>query len=472
MSTANDSLFVNASAEKAVLGAALLDADAAKHIARLPADIMRDAANALVFDIVKTLQAAGQRVDVVTVSAELDKRNLEAQPLAVDMSYLIDCTRGVPAPSIYTEYIPILEECRKRRALYELGTKLREQISNGAREPDEVRQWAARAIKESAQSDTAALIPLSDALVKTYAQIEEDHAKDEETGDDGRIYSGIQTLDDKLGGLKGGLYVAIGARPGVGKSALALRYCAQAATNKRRALLVSLEMDEIQITQRLLADFSGVPLKAITGDPLTDDMELKLGDTMLGLSTAGLWYSTTANTVEKITEAAYQLYENGGLDLIAVDYLQLMDATYSKKQGRQEQISEISRGLRKLAAELKIPVLVLTQLNRESTRLIKDADGQPVKREPTISDARESGSIEQDANIFLLLHQPAKDEMPSENAKKIYDKVKDRGMRVLKMIIGKNRQGKCGRLDVAFDGDHMRFYPLNGKTEGGTTEEG
>ncbi|MBQ9408576.1 MAG: AAA family ATPase [Clostridia bacterium] len=466
MSTTNDNLFINSSAEKAVLGAAMLDADAAKHIARLPADIMRDAATALVFDIIKALQTAGQHVDVVTVSAELDKRQIEAQPLAVDMSYLIDCTRGVPAPSIYTEYIPILEECRKRRTLYELGTQLRDQISNGAREPDEVRQWAARAIKESAQSDNAALIPLSDALVRTYAQIEEDHTKDEETGDDGRIYSGITSLDEKLGGLKGGLYVAIGARPGVGKSALALRYCAQAATNKRRALLVSLEMDEIQITQRLLADFSGVPLKAITGDPLDDDANLKLGNTMLGLSAAGLWYSTTANTVEKIAEAAYQLYENGGLDLIAIDYLQLMDATYSKKNGRQEQISEISRGLRKLAAELKIPILVLTQLNRESVKAFKDENGKPVRREPSMSDARESGSIEQDANIFILLHQPTKDEMPSDHAKKIYEKVtNERGMRVLKILIEKNRQGKCGRLDVAFDGDHMRFYPLNGKTE-------
>ena len=457
-----ENIFVNVRAEQAVIGAACVDEDAAKHIALLDSAIMHEPRNVILLEIIKALQTAAKHVDLVTVSSELDKR--KELPLGLDTSYIVDCIQSIPGASLYAEYVRLLKECQQRRALYELGTALRNKAGEGTTAPEEVREWATRQIKEACAADGQKLITLSDALVSTYTQIEADH-QIEEGGEDGRIFSGIKSLDERLGGLNGGLYVAIGARPGVGKSILALTYCANAAISGKRALLVSLEMDEIQITQRLLANFSNVPLKAITGDPLTDESLTKIGETMLGLSTAGLWYSTEANTVERVREAAYQLYENGGLDLIAIDYLQLMDATFSKKNGRQEQISEISRGLRKLAAELKIPVLVLTQLNRESVRQYKNEDGKPVKREPTMSDARESGAIEQDANIFMLLHEPTVDEMPSEHAKAVFEKVKARGMKTLKIIVDKNRQGKQCRLDVAFDGDHMRFYPLNDKTE-------
>ena len=171
-----------------------------------------------------------------------------------------------------------------------------------------------------------------------------------------------------------------------------------------------------------------------------------------------LWYSLEATTVEKVRRCAYQLYENGGLDMIAIDYLQLMEATYAKKQSRQEQISEISRGLRKLAAELKIPILVLTQLNRSSVN--ERVDGKKVKREPTMSEARESGAIEQDANVFILLHNPGKDEMRDENERELWDNLDKQGYTMMRLIIDKNRQGKRGRLTVAFDGDHMRFLPI------------
>ena len=152
------------------------------------------------------------------------------------------------------------------------------------------------------------------------------------------------------------------------------------------------------------------------------------------------------------------MYENGGLDMIAVDYLQLMEATYAKRQSRQEQISEISRGLKQLAAELKIPILVLTQLNRSSVN--ERVDGKKVKREPTMSEARESGSIEQDANIFILMHNPGKDEMRDDDEREIWENLDKQGYTMMRLIVDKNRQGKRGRLTVAFDGDHMRFLPI------------
>ena len=135
-----------------------------------------------------------------------------------------------------------------------------------------------------------------------------------------------------------------------------------------------------------------------------------------------------------------------------------MEATYAKRQSRQEQISEISRGLRLLAQELQIPILVLTQLNRASVN--ERYEGKKVKREPTMSEARESGAIEQDANVFILLHNPDRDEMQSEFEISTWENLHDKGMTMMRIIIDKNRQGKRGRLTVAFDGDRMRFLPI------------
>ena len=301
------------------------------------------------------------------------------------------------------------------------------------------------------------LIPIADALKLTHTQLAEEQQKQDEPTK--KILSGIATLDNRLGGLRGGEYVAIGARPSVGKSILALTFCVNAARQGKRVLLVSLEMNETQITERILADQGDVPMHVITSGNIDQQGWEGINLAMGTVSRLPLWYSLEANTVEKVRRAAYQLYESGGIDMIAIDYLQLMDATYSKKQSRQEQISEISRGIRQLAAELKIPILVLTQLNRASVNS-RTMNGQKVRREPTMSEARESGAIEQDANIFILLHNPERDEMQSDNERQMWDNLTAKGYTTMRMIIDKNRQGKRGRIWVAFDGDHMRFVPI------------
>jgi replicative DNA helicase len=152
-----------------------------------------------------------------------------------------------------------------------------------------------------------------------------------------------------------------------------------------------------------------------------------------------------------VRKAAFQLYENGGLDLICVDYIQLLD-TSKKRNSRQEEVSDISRQLKGLAQDLQIPVIALSQLNRANAR---------EKRAPTMNDARESGAIEQDANIFLLLHDPDTDELKNEDLRRLSKTLGDRGMKLIYVNVDKNRQGKKGVFYVAFDGDHMRFLPLS-----------
>ena len=178
---------------------------------------------------------------------------------------------------------------------------------------------------------------------------------------------------------------------------------------------------------------------------------MKLAESLPVLCQRKIMYCTEADTVEKVRKAAFFMFENGGIDLICVDYIQLMESG-KKRSSRQEEVADISRGLKKLAQELKIPIIALSQLNRSS---------QKEKRAPTMSEARESGAIEQDANIFILLHDPDVGELKDENLRKLSKNLGDRGMKLIYVNVDKNRQGRKGVFYIAFDGDHMRFLALS-----------
>lgn len=446
--------FYNLEAEASTLGAAIMDAKCAKTISEEANEIYYDEKHRLIHAAITALAKAEKPVDLITLDQEMASR--KTLELIGGTERLIELCTAVPTTSNMKYYLSIVQECAMRRQLRMISQELNERLADPMQDPNETREWAARKVREVRLGDTVRLISQEEACLTTYAQLEADQQKPDEPSK--KILSGIATLDNKLGGLRGGEYVAIGARPSVGKSILALTFCVNAARQGKRVLLVSLEMNEVQITERIFAGMSDVPLNRITSGNLDTDAWVGLGRVAGPIAGLPLWYSLEATTVEKVRRAAYQLYENGGIDMIAIDYLQLMDATYSRRQSRQEQISEISRGLRQLAAELKIPVLVLTQLNRSSVN--ERVGGKKVKREPTMSEARESGAIEQDANVFILLHNPGKDEMETDSDLEMWNNLDRQGMTMMRLIVDKNRQGKRGRLTVAFDGDHMRFLPI------------
>ena len=446
--------FWNMEAEASTLGAAIQDPKCAKTLAEVSSDLYYDERHQLIHAAVCALVKAGKPVDLVTLDQEMQSRNTLDR--IGGAAYLVELIQFVPSTANMKSYLQIVQACAMRRQMRIIAKELADRISDPMQEPNEVREWAARTVREVRMGDSVQLISMYDACMQTYSQLEADQQKPDEPSK--KIMSGISTLDNKLGGLRGGEYVAIGARPSVGKSILALTFCVNAAKQGKRVLLVSMEMNEVEITERIFADQSDVPLNQITSGNLSSDAWAGIAKAVRPVSGLPLWYCLEAFTVDKIRRAAYQLYENGGLDLVAVDYLQLMEAAYAKRQSRQEQISEISRGLKQLAAELKIPILVLTQLNRSSVN--ERVDGKKVKREPTMSEARESGSIEQDANIFILLHNPGKDEMRDEEEREVWENLDRQGYTMMRLIVDKNRQGKRGRLTVAFDGDHMRFLPI------------
>lgn len=449
------SAFYNISAEMSTLGAALLDEKCAKIIADVPNDIFYDQRHQFIHAAICSLIQVNSPVDLITTDAELRRRGtLDA---AGGSGYLVELMQYVPTTVNTKYYLQIVQKSAMCRQLRLLAKELSDKVADPMNDPNELREWAARAVREVRLGDTVQLIPMKDAVMRTYSQLEEDQQQEGEPVK--RIMTGIGKLDQRLGGLRGNEYVAIGARPSVGKSILALSICVNAAKQGKRVLLVSLEMDEVQITERILANEGNVPLNIITSGNVSPAAWIGMAKAITPISGLPLWCCLEAYTVESVRRAAYQLYENGGIDLIAIDYIQLMEATYAKRQNRQEQISEISRGLKMLASELKIPILVLTQLNRSSVN--GSRNGEKVKREPTMSEARESGSIEQDANIFILLHNPGKDEMQSDAELDAWEELEKHDTSMMRLIIDKNRQGKRGRVTVAFDGDHMRFLPIS-----------
>ena len=449
-----ESVYFNQEAEEQVLSLAMREAECLRHVTDLNRKEFYFTEHQIIHEAICTLAAEKSGVDLITVNNWLMKnQKLEA---AGGMKVVTEIYGRGFIPSMMKAYLKIIHECYSRRQQRQAAKEYAEKLDTGD-DTEEIREWMVRQLKDVKEIRDNGLISMQDAALKTFEQLDKDQKREDQPTN--RILSGISTMDNKLGGLRGSEYVAIGARPSVGKSIFALTYCVNAAKQGKRVLLVSLEMDEVSITERVIASQGGGTLNEITSGNITEEGWVSIAQVIGPISSLPLWYSVTANTVEKIRRCAYELFENGGIDMIAVDYIQLMEAPGNGRMNRQEEISQISRGLRLLAAELKIPILVLTQLNRLSTKgqMIK---GKRVRQEPTMSEARESGAIEQDANIFMLLHDPDESEMRNEEEKEVFRNLKDKGLQMMRIIIDKNRQGKRGRVTLAFDGDHMRFLPI------------
>ena len=454
-----ESVYFNQEAEEQILSLAMKEADCLRQVTEMNRAELYFPEHQAIHDAICALAAAKTGVDLITVSDWLNRNQ------KMDAAGGLPMVTGIYGkgflPSMLKSYLKIVHECYSRRQQRQAAKEYIEKLDSGDN-TEETREWMVRQMKDVKEIRDNGLISMQDAAIKTFDQLDKDQKREDQPTN--RILSGISTMDNKLGGLRGSEYVAIGARPSVGKSIFALTYCVNAAKQGKRVLLVSLEMDEVSITERVIASQGGGTLNEITSGNISEEGWESIARVIGPIASLPLWYSVTANTVDKIRRCAYELFENGGIDMIAVDYIQLMEAPGNGRMNRQEEISQISRGLRLMAAELKIPILVLTQLNRLSTKgqMIK---GKRVRQEPTMSEARESGAIEQDANIFMLLHDPDESEMRNEEEKEVFRNLKDKGLQMMRIIIDKNRQGKRGRVTLAFDGDHMRFLPIVRDTE-------
>lgn len=452
--------YYNLEAEESVIGIALAYPEAVRKVASLDPIIFYGAENRVLITGIRALHEAKSQVDLITMSDWLTKNGKQDEGSWA--TRMMQCVNRCIGPGFLDGHVRIIRQCFSKRQQRVIAREYARKLDDGE-DPDETREWMVRQLREVKASEKPNLIGMKEAVMRTYEQMEANQQKEGEP--EKRILSGISTMDNKLGGLTGAMYVAIGARPSVGKSIFALTYALNAAKQGKRVLMISLEMNEVQITQRILANRAMVSMSEITGSNISSDSWVKMAGVLQPLADLPLWFVTdsSAGTVDRIKRAAYALYEDSGIDMLVVDYIQLIKGK-KNRTSRQEEVGDISRELRLLAAELNIPILVLSQLNRNSAKG-RDSNGKRVRQEPTMSDARESGSIEQDANIFMLLHDPDESEMRTEEEKEMYRAQKAAGHTVMRIIIDKNRNGKKGRITLAFDGDHMRFLPITKEQE-------
>ncbi len=424
----------NLEAEESLLGAMLLSRDAiAAALEHCSAGDFYKPSHAHIFEAITALYAAGEPADTVTVADEL--RRAGALEEVGGPAGLVALQANTPAISSAGRYAGIVEEHALLRRLIAVAGEISEL---GYSLPDDVVGTIDRAesmVFEVAQRRTAdSIAPLEELLSKSLDRLEELYDRGEAiTG----VPTGFHDLDELLAGLQPSNLVVVGARPSMGKTAFALGMAAAAAMSNVPVLFFSLEMSHLEIAQRVLCAEARVDATRMRNGRLHEDDWSKISHAIGRLGSAPLHIDDNPNvTIMDIRAKARRMKSRGGLGLVVIDYLQLMTGRNSA-ENRQVEISEISRGLKLLAGELEIPVIALSQLSRT---LESRADKRPM-----LADLRESGAIEQDADVVMFLYR---DEVYNAESP-------DRG--TAEVLIAKHRNGPTGVVQLAFVANYARF---------------
>ncbi|MDQ0244977.1 replicative DNA helicase [Bacillus fengqiuensis] len=430
----------NIEAEQAVLGAIFLEPSSLTLASELliPEDLYR-AAHQKIFNCMLNLSDRGEPIDLVTVTADLaDQKILEE---VGGVSYLSDLANSVPTAANVEYYAKIVEEKSILRRLIRTATHI---ASEGyAREEDVegLLNEAEKNILEVAQrKNTGAFQNIKDVLVQTYDNIELLHNR---KGDITGIPTGFAELDRMTAGFQRNDLIIVAARPSVGKTAFALNIAQNVATKTdENVAIFSLEMGAEQLVMRMLCAEGNINAQSLRTGSLTPEDWGKLTMAMGSLSNSGIFIDDTPGIrVSEIRAKCRRLKQESGLGMILIDYLQLIQGSgRNGGENRQQEVSEISRSLKALARELKVPVIALSQLSRGVE--------QRQDKRPMMSDIRESGSIEQDADIVAFLYRDDYYDRETENKN------------IIEIIIAKQRNGPVGTVQLAFVKEYNKFVNL------------
>jgi replicative DNA helicase len=429
-------------AEQCVLGGMLLSKDAIADVVEIlkPGDFYRPA-HATVFDAILDLYGRGEPADAITTAAAL----ADAGGLARvgGAPYLHTLIASVPTAANAAYYARIVSERAVLRRLIEAGTRIVQlgfnSAGGGGRDVDDLVDLAQQAVYDVTErrvSEDFAI--LSDLLQPTLDEIEA-------VGASGGVMTGVPTgfsdLDRLLNGLHAGQLIIVAGRPGLGKSTAAMDFARSASVRHNYASAIfSLEMSKVEIVMRLLSAEARVPLHVLRSGQLSDDDWTKLARRMGEISEAPLFVDDTPNmNLMEIRAKARRLKQRNDLKLVVVDYLQLMSSP-KRTESRQQEVAELSRGLKLLAKEIECPVIAVSQLNR--------GPEQRTDKRPQLSDLRESGSIEQDADVVILLHRDD-----------YYDKESPRAGEA-DFIVAKHRNGPTDTITVAAQLHLSRFVDM------------
>lgn len=431
----------NHEAEQSVIGAIFLEPQAlitASEIL-LPTDFYRTA-HQKIFQTMLNLSDQGKAIDVITVTEELSaKKELED---VGGLSYLSELANAVPTAANIAHYAKIVEEKALLRRLIRTATKI---VEDGYTREDEVEALLSEAEKkmmEVASRKTAGDFKhIQDVLVQTYDNIEQLLNRD---GDVTGIPTGFRDLDKITAGFQRNDLIIVAARPSVGKTAFALNVAQAAAIKARENVAIfSLEMGADQLVMRMLCSEGNIDAQVLRTGTLQDEDWRKLTMAMGSLSNSGVYIDDTPGIrVNEIRAKCRRLAQESGLGMILIDYLQLIQGSGKPGENRQQEVSEISRSLKGLARELKVPVIALSQLSRGVE--------QRQDKRPMMSDLRESGSIEQDADIVAFLYRDD-----------YYNKEESAEKNVIEIILAKQRNGPTGTVKLSFKKEYNKFLDVD-----------
>ena len=432
-------------AEISVLGAMLQDSSAVLRAAEqlVPEDFYHPE-HKEIFQVMADMNRQHMPIDLVTLQAELSRRGtLEG---IGGTGYLLKILSDVPTAANVRAYIEIVQEKSTLRKMIAACRTITKDCYSQDKEVQDILTNAEKSIFDIVMNRQGGeeLKPLSEVLVNTYSIIEE---LARQKGQIAGVPTGFIDLDSMLTGLHAGELIIIGARPAMGKTSFAMNIAEHAALNNKTTAVFTLEMPREQIAMRLLCSDARVDMQRVRKGTLEDSDWLRLAQSLAPLSAAPMYIDdTSALSPTMLRSRCRRLMMDRGLDLVVVDYLGLMRSD-GKAESRQLEVSEISRRLKAIALELKIPIIACAQLSR--------ANKDRVDKRPMLSDLRDSGSIEQDADVVMFLHR-----------EEYYNKETE-DKNIGEVIVSKQRSGPLGTVKLAWLSEYTTFANL-AKDQGGS----
>lgn len=425
----------NLEAEQSVLGALILDSECITEVMELlRSEYFHDTRHQEIYSVMVRMFTMGEAIDPITVLENVRKEKIFETPDEAKV-YLARLADVVPSTfqDKVRDYAAIVQEKYYLRSLIAASRDVMDNAMDPQARASELLDLAEQRIYDIRQGrQSSSILPISKILVETY-----DHLQ-RISGEDRKDYLGLSTgysdLDHMITGLNKSDFILIAARPAVGKTAFALNIASNVAKQSGKAVAIfSLEMSKEQLAQRLLSSEALVELQKLLTGSLTDDDWVKIARATQTLAASGIFVDD--NAIVTVPEIKAKLRRIKNLGLVVIDYLQLMTSGRSI-QNRVQEVSEITRNLKLMAKELNVPVITLSQLSRS----IESRS----EHKPMLSDLRESGSIEQDADIVMFLHREA-----------LYNEAES--VNDAKCIVAKNRHGETGTINLYWDGQFTRY---------------
>lgn len=422
-------------AEVSVLGGILMDREAVIDVAEfLHPEHFYSSRHQAIYEAILSLYESREPIDIVTVTERLKERKKLTD--AGGAAYVTGLVDKVPTSAHVAQYGKIIKNHATKRRLMQVGSKLFDMASDEGRDVSELLDEAETEVFSITQNTLSTSFKhIKKTLADAFDRLDELSKQD---GALRGVPTGFADLDDKLAGLQKGNLIILAARPGVGKTTLAINIAQHMAVKHKRSVGVfSLEMSSEELADRMLVGQADIDAWKLKTGRLNDDEFTRLSIAMGELAEAPVYIDDTPGmSILEMRTKARRLQVEHGVELIIVDYLQL--AKSRNLENRVQEVSEISQGLKNMARELKVPVLALSQLSR----LVE----QRGTKRPQLSDLRESGSIEQDADVVMFLWREDDDKLENVN-----------------LDIAKHRNGSVGQIQLFFKGDRVRYYGMESR---------